>query len=161
MGFPGGPDGKESACNAGDQGLIPGSGRSPGEGNAYLLQHSCPETLMDRGAWQRIGDDGATFSFTVGLDTKNAEYPASIVCIWIPWKAALFVSGEGLKDVRERRWFSLSVCCEATPHSINTKAESRGDQGIHPESCDSILEGTMGYPQLREWGCKLIFKSRV
>ena len=48
--FPGDSDGKESACNAGDQGLIPGSGRSPGEGNAYLLQHSCPETLMDRGA---------------------------------------------------------------------------------------------------------------
>ena len=98
--------GKESACNAGDQGLIPGSGRSPREGNAHLLQHSCLENLMDRGAWQRIRDDGMTFSFTVGLDTKNAEYPVSIVCIWIPWKAVPFVSGEGLKDVRERRWFS-------------------------------------------------------
>ena len=39
--FPGGSDGKESACNAGDLGLIPGSGRSPGEGNGYLLQYSC------------------------------------------------------------------------------------------------------------------------
>ena len=36
-GFPGGSDGKESACNAGDQGLIPGSGRFPGEGNGYSL----------------------------------------------------------------------------------------------------------------------------
>ena len=43
MGFPGGSDGKESTCNAGDTGLIPGSGRSPGEGNGYPLQYSCLE----------------------------------------------------------------------------------------------------------------------
>ena len=51
MGFPGGSDGEESACNAGDQGSIPGSGRSPGEGNGNALQYSCLENLMDRGAW--------------------------------------------------------------------------------------------------------------
>ena len=50
-GFPGGSDGKESACNAGDPGLIPGSGRSPGEGNDSPLQYSCLEKFMDRGAW--------------------------------------------------------------------------------------------------------------
>ena len=44
-------DAKESAYNAGDLGLIPGSGRSPGEGNGNLLQHSCLENSMDRGAW--------------------------------------------------------------------------------------------------------------
>ena len=44
-------DGKESACNAGDSGLIPGSGRSPGEGNSNPLQYSCLENSMDRGAW--------------------------------------------------------------------------------------------------------------
>ena len=44
-------DGKESACNAGDPGSIPGSGRSPGEGNGYPLQHSCLEHPMDGGAW--------------------------------------------------------------------------------------------------------------
>ena len=49
--FPCGSDSKESACNAGDLGLIPGSGRSPGEGNSYLLQYSCLENSMDRGAW--------------------------------------------------------------------------------------------------------------
>ena len=54
MGFPGGSDGKESACNAGDLGLTPGSGRSPGEGNDYLLQYSCLENFMDRGAWWAI-----------------------------------------------------------------------------------------------------------
>ena len=51
-GFAGGSDGKESACNAGDPGSIPGSGRSPGEGNGYPLQYSCLEIPMDRGAWQ-------------------------------------------------------------------------------------------------------------
>ena len=51
MGFPGGSDSKESACNAGDPGLIPGSGRSPGEGNGNPLQYSCLEKPMDRGAW--------------------------------------------------------------------------------------------------------------
>ena len=49
--FPGGSDGKVSACNAGDLGLIPGSGRSPGEGNGNPLQYSCLENSMDGGAW--------------------------------------------------------------------------------------------------------------
>ena len=49
--FPGSSDGKESACNAGDPGAIPGSGRSPREGNDNLLQYSCLENSMDRGAW--------------------------------------------------------------------------------------------------------------
>ena len=51
MGFPGGSDGKESACNAGDPGWISGSGSSPGEGNGYPPQYSCLENSMDRGAW--------------------------------------------------------------------------------------------------------------
>ena len=50
-GFLGGSDGKESACNAGDPGLIPGSGRSPGERNGNPLQDFCLENPMDRGAW--------------------------------------------------------------------------------------------------------------
>ena len=50
-GFPGGSDRKESACNEGDPGLIPGSGRSPGEGNGNPLQYSCLTNSMDRGAW--------------------------------------------------------------------------------------------------------------
>ena len=44
-------DGKASAYNVGDPGLIPGSGRSPGEGNGNPLQYSCLESPMDRGAW--------------------------------------------------------------------------------------------------------------
>ena len=51
VGFPGGSDGKAYACNVGDLGLIPGLGKSPGEGNGNLLQYSCLENSMDRGAW--------------------------------------------------------------------------------------------------------------
>ena len=78
--LPGGASGEESACNvrdAGDSGLIPGSGGSPGEGNGNPLQHSCLENFMDRGAWwdavygvtksqtrlKRLGTQEATGSF--------------------------------------------------------------------------------------------------
>jgi len=50
-GLPGGSDGKESTCKAGDPSLIPESGRSPGEGNGYPLQDSCLKNPMDREAW--------------------------------------------------------------------------------------------------------------
>ena len=49
--FFGGSDGKESACNAGDMGLTPALGRSPGGGHGNPLQYSCLENSMDRGAW--------------------------------------------------------------------------------------------------------------
>ena len=51
VGFPSSSDGKASACNAGDPGLIPGLGRSPGEGNRNPLQYSYLEKPMERGAW--------------------------------------------------------------------------------------------------------------
>ena len=51
-GFPGGSNGKESACNVGDLGSILRLGRSPGVGNGNPLQYSCLENSMDRGAWQ-------------------------------------------------------------------------------------------------------------
>ena len=52
LGFPCNAVSKESACNAGDQGLIPGWERSPGEGNGSPFQYSCLENPMDRGAWR-------------------------------------------------------------------------------------------------------------
>ena len=52
VGFPGGSEVKVSACNVGDLGSIPGSGRSPGEGNGNPLQDSCLGNSMDRGAWR-------------------------------------------------------------------------------------------------------------
>ena len=55
LGFPGGSDGKESACNAGDQGSLPKLERSPVVGNGTPLQYSCLENSMGRGAWQSMG----------------------------------------------------------------------------------------------------------
>ena len=52
MGFPGGSEGKESACKAEDPGSIPGLGRSPGEGNGNALQYFYLKNSTDRGAWQ-------------------------------------------------------------------------------------------------------------
>ena len=51
LGFPGGSDGKVSACSTGDLGSFPGLRRSPGEGNGNPLQYSCLENSMDGGAW--------------------------------------------------------------------------------------------------------------
>ena len=72
--FPGGSDGKGSACSVGDLGLTPGLGRSPREGNSYSFQYSCLWSPMDRepGRLQSVGSqrvrhDQATFTFTFVL----------------------------------------------------------------------------------------------
>ena len=62
---------EESACNAGDLVLIPGSGRSPGEGNGYTLQYSCLENLIDRGALWVTVHGVAHFHFYDYPNTKN------------------------------------------------------------------------------------------
>ena len=90
MRFPGGSNGKESACNAGDPGLIPGSGRSPGEGNSTPLQCSCLENSMDGVAWwatvhgvtksrTRLSDFTFTFHFHA-LEKEMATH--SSVLAW-------------------------------------------------------------------------------
>ena len=68
MDFPGVSVGKESACNVGDLGSIPGLGRSPGEGNGYPLQHSCLKSSMDGGAWwgRKESDTTEQLSLKVG-----------------------------------------------------------------------------------------------
>ena len=78
LGFPGGSEGKESVCNAGDTGSIPGLGWSPGEGNGCPLQYSWLENSMDRGAWwatvpgsQRVGHSWVTNTFTTLSDIYN------------------------------------------------------------------------------------------
>ena len=63
MGFPGGSDGAESACNAEDLGSIPELGRSPGEGNGNELQDSRLENFVDREAWQ-VTVHGVTKNWT-------------------------------------------------------------------------------------------------
>ena len=56
-GFPGSSENKESTRNTGDLGSTPGFERSPGEGNSYPLQYSCPENYMDRGTWRAIAHE--------------------------------------------------------------------------------------------------------
>ena len=92
-GFPGGSDGKESTCNAGDPGLISGSERSPGEGNGNPLQYSCLENTRHRGTWQatvhrvtegetRLSDFTFTFHFHA-LEKEMATH-SSILAWRIP-----------------------------------------------------------------------------
>ena len=91
MGFPSGSDGKESACNEGDLGSIPGSGISPGEGNSYPLQYSGLENSMDRGAWQaavhwgrKESDRTEQLSLSLLSKLQEVEGQTSLVCC-SPW----------------------------------------------------------------------------
>ena len=76
MGFPGGSEVKVPVCNAGDLGLIPGSGRFPGEGNGNPLQYSCLENPMDRGAWW------ATVHGVTKCRTRLSDFTDSLTHSW-------------------------------------------------------------------------------
>ena len=79
--FPGGSDGEESACNAGDLGSIPGFRRSPGEGNGYPLQYPGLENSMDCIVHEvaRVGHNQVTFTFTVARVRQHRT--KTIVCL--------------------------------------------------------------------------------
>ena len=86
-----GADGKKSACNAGDLGSIPGTGRSPGEGNGYPLQYSFLENPLDRGAWWatvRGVDEGRTqlsdFTFTFHFHALEKEMATHSSVLGLP-----------------------------------------------------------------------------
>ena len=72
-------DGKESTCNAGDPGLIPGSGRPPGEGNGNLLWYSHLENPMDRGAWW------ATVHGVAKSQTRLSDFTFTFIVIKTVW----------------------------------------------------------------------------
>ena len=94
MDFPDSSDGKASAYNAGDPGSIPGSGRSPGEGNGSPLQYSCLENPMDRGAWwatihgvaksrTRLSDFCVCVFIIVCLSLPIDNPLVNFLCLWI------------------------------------------------------------------------------
>ena len=93
LGLPGGSDSKESTCNSGDLGSIPGLGRSPGGEHDNPLQYSCLENPMDRGAWlatvhesQRVGHGWVTeHKYTIILKTnKQAKMKSQESSIELP-----------------------------------------------------------------------------
>ena len=128
LGFFGGSDSKESACNAGDSGSIPGSGRSPGEGNGNPLQYSCLENPMDGGAWwatvhgvskswTRLSDFTFTFWDVGRLWSKHCAFGlcldlwsvVGVVKLWVQLSVVffcfvLFFAGEGRKMPSGQSW---------------------------------------------------------
>ena len=114
-GFSGGSEDRESACNAGDPGSIPGSGRSPGEGNGNPPQCSCLEKSMHRGAWlatvhrvQRVRYDWAanTFTFT---DILNKCYFEGKDLLWDYMILAYSVCVVRISQLSLTQWLAHSL----------------------------------------------------
>ena len=123
--FPGGPDGTESTCCAGDLGSIPGLGRSPGEGNVYPLQYSCLENPHGQRSLARYSPWGRKESDTTG------RLSTALAVQWL--RIHLWMQGTGVpslihedptclrttKPVHHNCWAStleLMLCKERSPH---------------------------------------------
>ena len=124
MGFPGGSERKESACNEGDPGSIPGSGRSPGEGNGCPLQYSCLENRRDRGAWWATvhgvaeSDSWSDLACTACTGGASGKEPA---CQCRRHKRSGFHSGVE-KIPWRRAWSSLHYSCLENPRGHRSLA---------------------------------------
>ena len=105
MGFPGGSDGKESACSEGDLGLIPGLGRSPGEGNGYPVPFSGLENSMD------CIVIGAAKSWTQSsmIEVANLKYWWTTICLPVP-----FI----IKSLNWRCWESWNLMLRNSNHLL-------------------------------------------
>ena len=88
---------EKCACKAGDPGLIPGLGRAPMEGNAYLFQYSCLENFMNRGAWQA---NSLWVANQVGLHWATNTLTSLFMNVWGERNAVekLLIQGGGLCD---------------------------------------------------------------
>ena len=106
-GSPGGSDGKESTCDAGDQGSIPESGRSPGEGIGNLLQCSCLENSMDRGARQATVH-GITESMTEQLTFNTAREQAR------PCESQICVTALPCSTSVQKKHFIREIICSSS-----------------------------------------------
>ena len=124
MSFSGDSDGKASAYNAGDPGSIPGSGKSPGEGNGNPFQYSCLENPMDRGAWwatvhgvaksqTRLSDFTHTHTHTHRL--VIAFLPRS-KCLLIPWLQS--PSAQILEPRQKIKSLTVSIVSPSICHEV-------------------------------------------
>ena len=113
--FPGGSDGKESACNVGDQGSIPGSGRSPGEGHGNSLQYSCLKNLLDRGAWWATVH-GISKSGTQLSDWHFLSVLLLVCILWVVLlRLFLFIIAQGFFNVFFKRNWRLCMARDVMP----------------------------------------------
>ena len=103
LNFPRGSNGEELACIVGDQGLIPGSGRFPGEGSSNPLHYSCLENPMDGGAWQTT-DLGVTKSWSRLSDITSLLSHCGF----------FFVLGSGVSFFGRCQWFFVGGCWEVS-----------------------------------------------
>ena len=136
---------KESACNEGDRGSIPGSGRSPGEGNGYPLQYSCLRNPTDRGAWQAIvhgvwvGHDWVTNTHTndvkyqhcrkIQVESIDTEYiwstTVKITWCWEISQRNMIIKGARIGCIIRTLWgsFTCQVLEVRIRNSINYRVK--------------------------------------
>ena len=100
-GFAGGSDSKESACNAGHTGSVPGLGRSPGGGHGNPLQCSCLENPMDRGAWWAMVHRVAKSRTRLKPTKQQQQHGGS-------WN----VNGTSCPTLKQGRWLFTPPCCD-------------------------------------------------
>ena len=147
MDFPGSSDGKASAYNAGDLGSIPGSGRSPGEGNGNPLQYSCLENPMDLGAWW------ATIHGVAKSRTRLSDF--CCVCLGTESPGALFSGGLVFQFVcRFQRYWAKKSTVRPRACSVSSFSQSSGRfllpflptkcMNMEPRSCSQIPYLEMG-----------------
>ena len=143
--LPHGSAGKESACSAGDVGLITGLRRSPGEGNGNLLQYSCLENPMDRGTWQttvhgvaksqtRLSDFTSLFSGS-GWDRHVSRSSLFVVGRHIPLEGAV----KGLTCNSCLAWAPALSCVLG----CLTQLPRHGDWQLHLPGCSSFLSSPL------------------
>ena len=132
MSFPASSNGKKSACNPGDLGLIPGVGRSSGGGNGYQLQYSCLENIMARGSWWAIVHGVAknhTLLSSKLTSTLSSESPTlsrliSLLVRGSPRVLKHFLLHSSLPGVQVQSWFlslSLSLSLFSFPLQVMGK----------------------------------------
>ena len=118
VGFPHSSVGKESDCNAGDPGSIPGFRRYPGEGNGNPLQYSCLENPMDRGAWQVTVHGTANSQGQLG-DYATTEVSFSYVKRFCLLICSIFAALVNCKFLANRKCAIHFACHKRSTYSCN------------------------------------------